>query len=86
MTHMLHCMDKNCGDKSGKEIQLMQNKTIKCWPCQEESHKANECPNHEKNEKLESELAKAKVKWSVSSKQILNGNASGAFDRSVLDK
>ena len=48
MTHMSLHMDENRVDEAGEGIQLMQNKTIKCWPHQEEGQKMNECPNHEK--------------------------------------
>ena len=61
MTHMSHCMDQNRGDKAVDRMQLMQ-KTMKCWSCQEEGHKADECLNHEK-EQPESELKAAEVKW-----------------------
>ena len=53
MTCMLHCMDQNCGDESGEGIQLMQQKTIECWLCQEEGHEANKCPNCKKKEQPE---------------------------------
>ena len=86
MTHMSHCMGKNHGDESGEGIQLMQQKTIECWPCQEEGHKANECLNCKKKEQSWSKLKAARVKWSASCEWILNDNTSGAFDRSVLDK
>ena len=64
----------------------MHEKTIQCWSHQEEGHKANKCPNCKKKEQSESELKAAGVNWSASHKWILNDNASGVFDRSVLDK
>ena len=65
MTHMSHCMDQNHGDKLVDGIQLMQKKTTKCWSCQEEGHKANECPNRKKKEQPEGKLKAAKVKWCI---------------------
>ena len=65
MTHMSHCMDQNRGDESVDKIQLMQRKTVKCWLCEEEGHKASECPNREKKEQPESKLKATKVKWHV---------------------
>ena len=64
----------------------MQKKTTKCWLCQEEGPKVNECLNHEKKEQLKSELKAARVKWSASCKWIWNDNTSGAFNRSVLEE
>ena len=89
MTCMSHHIDQNRGDKSVDKIQLMQQKTVKCWLCEEEGHKANECPNREKKEQPENELKAAKVKWHVQlliSQLISNDNASVVFDRSVLDE
>ena len=65
MTHMSHCMDQNRGDKLVDKIQLMQQKTVKCWSCEEEGHKANECLNREKKEQPESKLKAAKIEWHV---------------------
>ena len=86
MTHVLHCMEENCGDEFGEGIQSMQKKTIGCWLSQEEGHKANKCPNFKKKEQSESKLKAARVKWSAQCKWVSNDNASGAFDRSVLEK
>ena len=75
MTHMLHCMDQNRRDELVDGIQLMQKKTTKCWLCQEEGHKANECPNRKKKEEPESKLKAARVKWHIP-QLISNDNTS----------
>ena len=63
MTYMSHYMDKNQNDKSGNGIQLMQQKTIKCWLCQEDGHKANECPKKVPKETPKSKINDAKIHW-----------------------
>ena len=83
-----HCMDKSHGDESGEGMQSMQQKTMKCWLCKEEGHKANQCPNQEKpKEQPQSKLSEAKAHWCQQlGTQILNDNTSSVSDRSVLDK
>ena len=75
MTHMSNHMDQNCGDEPAEGIQLMKQKTTKCWSHQEEGYKANECPNCKKKEQPESKLKAARVEWHIPS-QISNDNAS----------
>ena len=48
MTYVSHHMDDSRSDKSRERIQLMQQRMHKYQLCQEEGHKTNKCPHHEK--------------------------------------
>ena len=65
MTYMSHYVDQNRGDKSVEKFQLMQNRTVTCWLCNEEGHKAHKCPTRKKKEQTEvkPKLEAAQIKW-----------------------